>query len=201
MTFMTVPPLGNYLAGHAKKSLRLSRAKDVLESGVFLKLPVELQLQVRTTSAIIIAIVITHNQVLEHLHPLDLYHVSLVSKFLRKVILHPKALGVWKAAFLQHPDLPPPPLGVKESDWAFMIYGPGICGVCLNSPLFLTLFTSSGTAVWAIWRLDRLQFSDAALCMLPGPICLLTLALPRYSHRILLEESLSWHERVPGRII
>lgn len=36
---------------------------------------------------------------------------------------------------MRHPDLPTPPPGVKEPEWAFMLYGPGICGVCLCNAL------------------------------------------------------------------
>ena len=32
---------------------------------------------------------------------------------------------------MRHPDLPTPPPGVKELQWAFMIFGPAICNVCL----------------------------------------------------------------------
>lgn len=50
----------------------------------------------------------------------------------------PRATGVWKAAFDAHDGDPPkPPPGVPYSQWAFMLYGPGICGVspvaCANS--------------------------------------------------------------------
>lgn len=136
---MSIASSGNYLAGYTKKVLRLSRVKDAPESSVFLRLPVELQLLVRTISRIV-DVVITRLQVLEHLHPLDLYHFSLVSKSFRKFILHPKALGVWKATFVRHPNLPLPPPGVKDSDWSFMIYGPGICGVRLSPSFLLFIF-------------------------------------------------------------
>ncbi len=125
---------GNYLAGHTKKSLRL-RAKHVSDLRAFVDLPVELQLLVRTICKTF-DIVITHRQVLEHLHPIDLYHFSQVSRNFRQLVLDPAALPVWKVAFMRHPDLPTPPPGVKEPEWAFMIYGPGIYGVCLcNVPI------------------------------------------------------------------
>ena len=127
---------GNYLAGHTKKSLRL-RVKHLSDLTAFVELPVELQLLVSTTCKAC-NIIITHRQVLEHLHPIDLYHFSQVSKYFRRLVLDPAVLApVWKAAFMRHPDLPTPPPGVKEPEWAFMIYGPGICGVCLcNAAVF-----------------------------------------------------------------
>ena len=122
---------GNYLAGHTKKSLRLG-AKHISDLKVFVDLPVELQLLVRTTRKTF-DIIITHQQVLEHLHPIDLHQVS---RYFRQLVLDPAALPVWKAAFIRYPVLPTPPPGVKEPEWAFVIFGPGICGVCLcNVPV------------------------------------------------------------------
>ena len=124
----------NYLAGHTKRSLRL-KAKRVSDLKAFADLPVELQLLVRTTHRTF-DIVITHWQVLEHLHPIDLSHFSQVSRYFRQLVLDPTVLPIWKAAFIRHPDLPTPPPGIKEPEWAFMIYGPGICRVCLcNVPV------------------------------------------------------------------
>ncbi|KAF9526955.1 hypothetical protein CPB83DRAFT_856874 [Crepidotus variabilis] len=89
-------------------------AKETPQYGqVFLKLPIELQLCT-----------------LEHSHPYDLYTLSTVSKRLRRLVMAPNAAGVWKLAFERHEDLPKPPPGVAESDWAFLLYGPGICGEC-----------------------------------------------------------------------
>jgi hypothetical protein len=124
---------GNYLAGHTKKSLRLG-AKHISDLKAFMDLPVELHLLVRTTRKTF-DVVITHRKVLEHLHPIDLYHFSQISRYFRQLVLDPAVLPVWKAAFMRHLDLPTPPPGVKEPEWAFMIYGPGICGVCLCSAL------------------------------------------------------------------
>lgn len=130
-------------------TLRLSKPKGIPESPVFLKLPIELKLLVRTTHTIVGCSSNTHRQVLEHLHPLDLYHISQVSKSFRKFILDPKVLEVWKVAFMRHPDLPTPPPRIKESDWAFMIYGPGICSVrrvhlsTLSSPLIWNRFAGN----------------------------------------------------------
>jgi len=56
--------------------------------------------------------------------------MSQVSKAFRRLVMNPKAVGVWKVAFDLNPDLPKPPPRVRESQWAFMLYGPGICGVC-----------------------------------------------------------------------
>jgi hypothetical protein len=110
ISFMT----GNYLAGHAKKELRIKRRKKAPEWGdLFLRLPIEVKLLV-----------------LEQLHPIDLYHFSHTSKALRSLIMAPNAAGVWKTAFLNYPELPYPPRRKTYATWAALIYGPGICGVC-----------------------------------------------------------------------
>jgi hypothetical protein len=40
-----------------------------------------------------------------------------------------KADGVWRTAFARHADLPKPPPGITGAQWAFMLFGPGICQV------------------------------------------------------------------------
>ncbi|KAF4614830.1 hypothetical protein D9613_002720 [Agrocybe pediades] len=106
----------NYIAGWTKKALRtqnLTKYQHKEMPGVFLSLPVELQLLV-----------------LEHLHPIDLYHLSLTSKYFRSIVMDPKATGVWTTAFQKHPDLPECPRRIAKSHWAFLLYGPGICSIC-----------------------------------------------------------------------
>ncbi|KAF8163500.1 hypothetical protein B0H34DRAFT_325856 [Crassisporium funariophilum] len=104
----------NYLAGHFKKLLRKSQDKHTPDlSKQFLRLPIELKLQV-----------------LEHLHPIDLYHFGQATKHFRKIIMSRKSAGVWKAAFELHPDLPLHPPNTTYSEWAFMLFGPGICAEC-----------------------------------------------------------------------
>ena len=147
--------LDNYLAGHTKKSLRIG-AKHVTDLRAFVTdLPVELQLLVRTTHETF-NIIITYRQVLEYLHPIDLYHFSQISRYFRQLVLDPAVLPVWKAAFMRHPDLPTPPPGVKEPQWAFMIFGPAICSVCLcDCACPSILLTSCGTGVREIWCHNR----------------------------------------------
>ncbi|KAJ3507272.1 hypothetical protein NLJ89_g6396 [Agrocybe chaxingu] len=104
----------NFIAGHTKRALRTSLPKKALIlREVFVRLPIELKLCV-----------------LEHLHPLDLYHFSQVSKALRRIIMDPKAAGVWKMSFEHHQDLPKSPPFVARPQWAHMLFGPGICGEC-----------------------------------------------------------------------
>ena len=43
--------------------------------------------------------------------------------------MNKKANGVWKIAFKRHPDLPICPPYTTEREWAFMLFGPGICKV------------------------------------------------------------------------
>ncbi|KAF9036649.1 hypothetical protein BJ165DRAFT_1532763 [Panaeolus papilionaceus] len=102
----------NFLAGHTKRVLR-TQSTLRLQGDVFLRFPIELQLMI-----------------LEHLHPIDLYHFCLVSKGCRRIGMSNKAIGVWRTAFDCHPNLPRGPPRVLESQWAFMLFGPGICGVC-----------------------------------------------------------------------
>ena len=97
---------------------------------------------------------ITHRQVMEYLHPIDLYHFSQISRYFRHLVMDPNVLPVWKTAFMRHPDLPAAPPGVKEPQWAFMIFGPAICSVCLwdCTRFFETRHSYYGIGLWEIWR-------------------------------------------------
>lgn len=119
---------GNYIAGSVKKALRTSKLLAPCNA-VFLDLPIELQLMVPILYAPILIGPNPPSQVLEHLHPIDLYHFSQTSKSLRQIIMNPVAIGVWKTAFARHPDLPTCHPLVRESKWSFMLFGPGICVV------------------------------------------------------------------------
>ncbi|KAF9555877.1 hypothetical protein CPC08DRAFT_765605 [Agrocybe pediades] len=108
----------NFLAGQTKKSLRLSspQVKGSSTTDVHLilfRLPIE-----------------TNLVVFEHLHPIDLYHLSLVSRYYRRLLLDKRTLDVWRTSYTRHPDLPACPPGTSYPQWTFLLFGPRICTEC-----------------------------------------------------------------------
>ena len=100
---------------------------------------------------------------------MDLSHFSQASKSFRKLILDPKSAGVWKTSFDRNPQLPRPPSGVFEANWAFMLYGPGICRVCRFWFIFTLLFLDLNLlGLWKIWRSDRFRSLKTFLRTLHG---------------------------------
>ncbi|KAF8798197.1 hypothetical protein BYT27DRAFT_7124510 [Phlegmacium glaucopus] len=114
MSYYGPVTIRNYLAGYAKKHLRKNKDKGIPDmTRLFLSLATELKYLV-----------------LEQLHPIDLYHFSQVNRYFRALLMNKKANGVWKTAFERHPDLPSCPPHITEREWAFMLFGPGICQEC-----------------------------------------------------------------------
>ncbi|PPR04696.1 hypothetical protein CVT26_015020 [Gymnopilus dilepis] len=117
---ITADPTPRRLTGYLKKRHRISSRKAQLQEQVhpnfpFSTLPIDLGLLV-----------------LGHLHPLDLYQFTFVSKLMRSIVLS-KALaqGAWRSSYERHPDVPaPPPRMVSEPRWTFILFGPDICSHC-----------------------------------------------------------------------
>jgi hypothetical protein len=82
--------------------------------------------------------------------------------------MNKKANGVWKAAFKQHPDLPTCPPHTTEREWAFMLFGPGICRVNKLSPdvSIASLIQCSG--MQQIWGIDGLRLGQTVLRTVHG---------------------------------
>jgi len=101
---------------------------------IFGRLPVELKLTVSECTPPN-AVPDIDRQVLEWLHPLDLYHLSLTNREFRSLLMHPRSSGVWTSV-LEAAAFPKPPLTVSNPQWVATIFGPGACKVCFtDSPL------------------------------------------------------------------
>jgi hypothetical protein len=81
------------------------------------------------------------SQVLGHLHPIDLYHLSHTTHFLRNMVMKRSATSLWKTVFSRHPDIPECPPDLSEPRWAAMLFGPDTCDVSEFSRVVLRRLT------------------------------------------------------------
>lgn len=70
------------------------------------------------------------NQIFGHLAPGDLLSLSRVSRSFQKLLLDSSSLFLWKAAFGNVPELPPPPEDVPLIEWTNLVFGGILCHVC-----------------------------------------------------------------------
>ncbi|KAL1686975.1 hypothetical protein GGG16DRAFT_96389, partial [Schizophyllum commune] len=79
------------------------------------------------------------NEVLSHLHPLDLLHLCRTTKLLRSMLLNRSAAFLWRRCMAnvpEHPqnpgvpDVPPKPDDLNEPQWANLLYGKVGCYCC-----------------------------------------------------------------------
>lgn len=93
-------------------------------------LPVDLLFEVRTYRVLrLCANSLGLSQVLGHLHPIDLYHLSHATKALCNIVMARWATSLWKTAFSRHPDVPQCPPKFSQPQWAAVLFGPDICDV------------------------------------------------------------------------
>ncbi|KAJ7618082.1 hypothetical protein FB45DRAFT_217462 [Roridomyces roridus] len=104
----------NYVTLDTWNSLRRPKSVDRQDLSIFPRMPFDVILQV-----------------LGHLHPLDLIHVSRTSRDFRELLHSPTAECIWRDAFGGDTGLPAPPTSISSARiWARLIYGPNICDDC-----------------------------------------------------------------------
>ncbi|KAJ7434319.1 hypothetical protein B0H11DRAFT_2372831 [Mycena galericulata] len=69
-------------------------------------------------------------EVLGHLHPLDLDHVSRTNKSFREVLHSPVADSIWRKSFTLDEELPTAPAQIPARRWSKLLFGPQICDEC-----------------------------------------------------------------------
>ncbi|KAJ6618637.1 hypothetical protein B0H10DRAFT_2029351 [Mycena sp. CBHHK59/15] len=69
-------------------------------------------------------------EVLGHLHPIDLMHVSRTSKMYRELLHSPTAGPIWRNAFVGRDPLPMCPVEICGRRWAKLLFGPRKCDEC-----------------------------------------------------------------------
>ena len=72
-------------------------------------------------------------QILETLHPIDLYHITLTTRALRKLLLSRSASAIWENSFKAYSEIPFYPKDVSAPRWASLLFGPATCDVSLVS--------------------------------------------------------------------
>ncbi|KAF5385111.1 hypothetical protein D9615_000956 [Tricholomella constricta] len=61
-------------------------------------------------------------ELLGHLHPLDLLHLTRITKEFRRLLLHKSTVTIWKAAFANMPKLPECPAEMSLPAWANLVF-------------------------------------------------------------------------------
>ncbi|KAJ7089066.1 hypothetical protein C8R44DRAFT_990908 [Mycena epipterygia] len=97
------------------KSLRISQTKSK-------SLPQDLSMLLSMHIDIIL-------EVLGHLHPIDLMHVSRTSKTFQLLLKSPVAASTWRNSFILE-NLPHCPIQMPGRSWAGLLFGPQICDAC-----------------------------------------------------------------------
>ena len=97
-------------------------------------------------------------EILEFVHPMDLYHFIRSTRALRQLLLSTNAIPIWRRSFLEHPDIPFYPEDISAPKWASLLFGPAICDVSLN---FKHLLHSSSLSLWSLCRsaVSKIQWS------------------------------------------
>ncbi|KAJ7663226.1 hypothetical protein DFH06DRAFT_345969 [Mycena polygramma] len=107
----------NYATVHILQSLRTQNHPCAKlrhpDSCMFSELPVEIVLEI-----------------LPRMHPLDLFHLSRVNRWLRAVLLSKEAESIWRDVFRTQDKLPRCPPLVLTRHWVGMLFGAHICEVC-----------------------------------------------------------------------
>lgn len=68
-------------------------------------------------------------EVLGHTHPLDLYHMSMTSKDVRRLIASKAASAIWNLSFSRYA-VPAPPPNASGWQWARLLFAPTMCDTC-----------------------------------------------------------------------
>ncbi|KAJ7611316.1 hypothetical protein FB45DRAFT_1037646 [Roridomyces roridus] len=129
----------NYVTPDTWKSLRLPKTRNHQDLSMFPSMHLDILLQV-----------------LGHLHPLDLLHLSRTSREFRELLHSATAESIWRHAFGGDTGLPAPPKSIPSARiWARLIYGPNFCEEC-GEPRCLPDYT-----LWrrlcerCIWKLGK----------------------------------------------
>ncbi|KAJ7663238.1 hypothetical protein DFH06DRAFT_1471238 [Mycena polygramma] len=107
----------NYATVHILQSLRIQNLPCAKlrspDSCMFAELPVEIVLEI-----------------LPRMHPLDLFHLSRVNRWLRAILLSKEVEPIWCDVFRAQGDLPRCPPRLLTRHWVGMLFGAHICEVC-----------------------------------------------------------------------
>ena len=70
-------------------------------------------------------------QIFEHLHPIDLYHISCTNHSFHNILHSPSSSSIWWAAYEREHEIPRCPPDISELEWADLLFRKWICQVSL----------------------------------------------------------------------
>ena len=68
-------------------------------------------------------------QILEHLHLIDLYHISRTNLSFQDILRGPSSTSIWRASYEREREIPRCPEDISELEWADLLFGKRICQV------------------------------------------------------------------------
>ncbi|EDR01174.1 uncharacterized protein LACBIDRAFT_312439 [Laccaria bicolor S238N-H82] len=71
-------------------------------------------------------------EIFEHLHPIDLYHISRTNRSFQDILRSPSSSSIWRAAYEKEDEIPRCPEDISELEWADLLFGKRICQQCGN---------------------------------------------------------------------
>ncbi|KIY49140.1 hypothetical protein FISHEDRAFT_41990 [Fistulina hepatica ATCC 64428] len=70
-------------------------------------------------------------EILQRMHPLDLFHVAQTSRSIRRFLMPGQCeSAIWKYSFRSHREVPACPPGMRAQKWADLLFAPTICQKC-----------------------------------------------------------------------
>ncbi|KAF9528094.1 hypothetical protein CPB83DRAFT_356333 [Crepidotus variabilis] len=69
-------------------------------------------------------------EILQHLHPIDLYTLVRTNKTLRALLLSKESYSTWRNSYTLHPDIPTCPADISYPKWTTLLFGPDECDKC-----------------------------------------------------------------------
>ncbi|KAF8167227.1 hypothetical protein B0H34DRAFT_680927 [Crassisporium funariophilum] len=73
-------------------------------------------------------------EVLEYLHPIDLWNLAHTNQSFLQLLEHESSTSAWKSCFDHHPDMPSIPLNVSGWRWGQLLFGVIVCEECGGTP-------------------------------------------------------------------
>ena len=81
------------------------------------------------STALLIKPTLSSIQIFEHLHPIDLYHISRTNRSFQDILSSPSSSSIWQAAYEREDEIPRCPEDISELEWADLLFGKRICQV------------------------------------------------------------------------
>ena len=91
----------------------------------------EVRLLTRTLCLIQTKLALPFIQIVEHLHQIDLYHISCTNRSFQDILRIPSSTSFWRVSYEREHEIPRCPSDILELEWADLLFRKQICQVSL----------------------------------------------------------------------